>query len=107
MDDRKIELLETTFAEVRASQDAAAALFYERLFVNDPSLRRLFNTSDMAAQGRKLMAARSALALSLMEYSRMARDRALKRPRRSSFPTNALKPGIRIRLHRLRPFRAE
>ena len=35
------------------------------------------------------------------------RDRALKRPRRSSFPTNALKPGIRIRLHRLRPFRAE
>ncbi|KQV43964.1 MULTISPECIES: globin family protein [unclassified Rhizobium] len=57
MDDRKIELLETTFAEVRASQDAAAALFYERLFVNDPSLRRLFNTSDMAAQGRKLMAA--------------------------------------------------
>ena len=37
----------------------------------------------------------------------MAQDRALKRPRRSSFPTNALKPGIRIRLHRLRPFRAE
>lgn len=35
------------------------------------------------------------------------RDRALKRPQRSFFPTNALKPGIRIRLHRLRPFRAE
>lgn len=59
MDDRKIALLETTFAEVRASQDAAAALFYERLFVNDPSLRRLFTASDMAAQGRKLMAALS------------------------------------------------
>lgn len=57
MDDRKIALLETTFAEVRASQDAAAALFYERLFVNDPSLRRLFTASDMSAQGRKLMAA--------------------------------------------------
>lgn len=59
MDDRKIALLETTFAEVRASQDAAAALFYERLFVNDPSLRLLFTASDMAAQGRKLMAALS------------------------------------------------
>ena len=57
MDDRKIALLETTFAEVKASQDASAALFYERLFVNDPSLRRLFTASDMAAQGRKLMAA--------------------------------------------------
>ena len=40
-------------------------------------------------------------ARAILEY------RALKRPRRSSFPTNALKPGIRIRLHRLRPFRAE
>lgn len=57
MDDHKIALLETTFAEVRASQETAAALFYERLFVNDPSLRRLFTGSDMSAQGRKLMAA--------------------------------------------------
>ena len=59
MNDHKIALLETTFAEVRASQDAAAALFYERLFASDPSLRRLFITSEMTAQGRKLMAALS------------------------------------------------
>lgn len=57
MDDRKIALLETTFAEVKGVQDIAAALFYERLFVNDPSLRRLFRSADMTSQGRKLMAA--------------------------------------------------
>lgn len=57
MDDRKITLLETTFAEVKRVQESAAALFYERLFINDPSLRRLFTSADMSAQGRKLTAA--------------------------------------------------
>ena len=68
MDDRKIALLETTFAEVKASQDTSAALFYEQLFVNDPSLRRLFTASDMSAQGRKLMAA---LALAIGSLRRL------------------------------------
>lgn len=57
MNERSIALLENSFSEVRGVQIVAAALFYERLFVNDPSLRRLFTSGDMAAQGRKLMGA--------------------------------------------------
>jgi len=57
MEERTIQILETTFAEVKSVQDTAAALFYERLFVHDPSLRRMFTSTDMGAQGRKLMAA--------------------------------------------------
>lgn len=57
MDETQIAILETTFAEVHAAEAAAAKLFYERLFANDPSLRRLFGEADMNEQGRKLMAA--------------------------------------------------
>ncbi len=47
-------LVQTSFAQVRPSADAAAALFYRRLFELDPTLRPLFN-GDMEEQGRKLM----------------------------------------------------
>ncbi|ALA16830.1 MULTISPECIES: globin family protein [Chelatococcus] len=57
MNDETIHLLETSFAEVAAIREPAAALFYERLFANDPSLRSLFGGADMKAQGQKLMAA--------------------------------------------------
>lgn len=57
MDNDKIILLETSFAEVTLAKEQAAALFYERLFANDPSLRSLFDQSDLQAQGKKLMAA--------------------------------------------------
>lgn len=57
MRDDQIELLETSFADVDAARDAAAALFYERLFVHDPSLKRLFGDTDMAVQGQKLLTA--------------------------------------------------
>ena len=49
MDEKKIKILETTFAEVKTAEDVAAALFYERLFVHDPLLRPLFTSADMAA----------------------------------------------------------
>ena len=45
MDDRTINILETTFAEFAKGGEEAAALFYERLFALDPSLRRLFVNS--------------------------------------------------------------
>ena len=35
--------------------DAAATIFYDRLFELDPSLRRLFSRTDMAGQRRNLM----------------------------------------------------
>jgi hemoglobin-like flavoprotein len=50
-----IALVQRTFADVLPMADAAAALFYERLFTLDPTLRSLFH-SDMHEQGRKLMA---------------------------------------------------
>ena len=48
------ELVQTSFAQVRPIADAAAALFYGRLFELDPTLRPLFK-GDMKEQGRKLM----------------------------------------------------
>ena len=50
-----IALVQRTFADVLPMADAAAALFYERLFTLDPTLRSLFH-SDIHEQGRKLMA---------------------------------------------------
>ncbi|MEK9723729.1 MAG: globin family protein, partial [Rhodospirillaceae bacterium] len=51
----QIALVQTTFKEVAKIKEAAAELFYGRLFEPDPSLRSLF-TGDMAEQGRALMA---------------------------------------------------
>jgi nitric oxide dioxygenase len=48
------KLVQASFARVAPIADAAAALFYARLFELDPSLRRLFH-GDIADQGRKLM----------------------------------------------------
>jgi hemoglobin-like flavoprotein len=50
-----IALVQRTFAEVLPMAETAAALFYERLFALDPTLRSLFH-GDMQEQGRKLMA---------------------------------------------------
>jgi methyl-accepting chemotaxis protein len=48
-------LVQDSFAAVLPIAEAAAELFYGRLFELDPSLRRLFK-GDMKEQGRKLMA---------------------------------------------------
>jgi hemoglobin-like flavoprotein len=47
-------LVQTSFAQVRPIAEAAAALFYRRLFELDPTLRPLFK-GNMEEQGRKLM----------------------------------------------------
>jgi hemoglobin-like flavoprotein len=47
-------LVRESFAKVAPIAPAAAAMFYQRLFVLDPALRPLFK-GDMAEQGRKLM----------------------------------------------------
>jgi hemoglobin-like flavoprotein len=52
-DDQK-KAVQTSFAKVEPIAEAAAAMFYARLFELDPSLRPLFK-GDMAEQGRKLM----------------------------------------------------
>jgi hemoglobin-like flavoprotein len=53
----QIILVQQSFREVEAIQEAAAKLFYDRLWEIDPSTAPLFAKSDMALQGHKLMAA--------------------------------------------------
>ncbi len=54
MDSKQIELVQTSFARIAPIADAAASLFYGRLFELDPSLESLFK-SDIEDQGKKLM----------------------------------------------------
>ncbi len=51
---RQSKLVQESWEKVRPIAAKAAELFYGRLFVLDPSLRRLFS-GDMAEQGDKLM----------------------------------------------------
>lgn len=55
MTPQQIELIKTSFAKVAPISEAAAELFYGRLFTLDPTLKPLFK-GDMKEQGRKLMA---------------------------------------------------
>lgn len=48
------ELVRSSFAQVARMADAAADLFYRRLFELDPALRSLFR-GDLQEQGRKLI----------------------------------------------------
>jgi methyl-accepting chemotaxis protein len=48
-------LVQQSFAKVEPIAEAAAELFYDKLFELDPALKALFKT-DIADQGRKLMA---------------------------------------------------
>ncbi|MEW6629345.1 MAG: globin family protein [Pseudomonadota bacterium] len=53
----QIKLVQDSFREVVPIKTAAAALFYEKLFAIDGSLKGLFRETDMSKQGAKLMAA--------------------------------------------------
>ncbi|MDO9713300.1 globin family protein [Paracraurococcus lichenis] len=52
----QVALVQDSFAKVVPIREAAANLFYNRLFEIDPGTRPLFTRSDMGAQGAKLMA---------------------------------------------------
>ena len=54
MDDAAKKLVQDSFAQVAPISDAAAAMFYDRLFELDPSVKPLFK-SDIVVQGRLLM----------------------------------------------------
>jgi nitric oxide dioxygenase len=51
----QIESIRHSWAQVEPIAEQAAVLFYGRLFELDPSLKRLFRHTDMAAQGKVLM----------------------------------------------------
>ena len=52
----QIKLVQESFRLVVPIRATAAALFYDRLFAIDGSLRALFKSTDMSKQGAKLMA---------------------------------------------------
>ncbi|MED5238063.1 MAG: globin family protein [Pseudomonadota bacterium] len=54
MTPEQIALVQDSWAKVEGISDQAAALFYERLFTTDPSLKPLFK-GNMEEQGKKLM----------------------------------------------------
>ena len=54
MDQEQQHLVRASFAKVAPIADTAAAMFYDRLFATDPTLRPLFK-GDMVVQGRLLM----------------------------------------------------
>jgi len=54
MNGEQVRLVQESFRKVVPIADAAAALFYGRLFDLDPTLESLFK-GDMVEQGRKLM----------------------------------------------------
>jgi len=54
MTPQQVRIVQRTWLKVLPAKDAAARIFYDKLFEIDPSLRPLFR-SDMAAQGAKLM----------------------------------------------------
>ena len=54
MDQEQQQLVKASFAKVTPIADTAAALFYDRLFATDPTLRPLFK-GDMVVQGRLLI----------------------------------------------------
>jgi hemoglobin-like flavoprotein len=54
MTPNQIEMVQRSWNQVLPIAEAAAQMFYDRLFTLDPSLRSLFR-GDMKEQGRKLM----------------------------------------------------
>jgi hemoglobin-like flavoprotein len=52
MTPNQIDLIRTSWAKVEPIADAAAGLFYARLFELDPSVRPLFAHTDIAKQGK-------------------------------------------------------
>ena len=79
MTPQQVALVRESFAKVVPIKEQAATLFYDRLFVIDPSTRPLFR-GDMKSQGAKLMAAIAAVVKSLDRIETMLDDlRALAR----------------------------
>jgi hemoglobin-like flavoprotein len=49
------QLVRDTWKQVAPIADAAADMFYRRLFEIDPTTRKLFRATDMVAQRKKLL----------------------------------------------------
>ena len=49
------QIVQNSWEQIAPISDTAAELFYGRLFELDPMLRQLFASTNMEAQGKKLM----------------------------------------------------
>jgi len=71
MTPRQIDLIRMSWSAVEPISDAAARLFYDRLFELDPAVKRLFAKTDMAAQRAILMQTLALLVSSLDDLERV------------------------------------
>src|SRR5215212_11291464 len=70
----QITLVQSSLPSILAIREAAATLFYDRLFEIDPTTRPLFSGVDMTQQGSKLMAAIAMVVGSLRRLETVERD---------------------------------
>ncbi len=68
----QINIVRSTWEKVVPIADTAADLFYNRLFEIDPKLRRLFETTNFAAQKKKLLQALATAIASLDALDKLA-----------------------------------
>jgi hemoglobin-like flavoprotein len=66
-----IDALRASFAQLAPREREVAAMFYERLFELDPSLRRLFS-GDMELQGAKMMSMLGAIVARIHDLEALA-----------------------------------
>ena len=71
MTPRQIDLIRTSWSAVEPISDAAARLFYDRLFESDPAIKRLFANTAMQAQRGILMQTLALLVSSLDDFERV------------------------------------
>jgi hemoglobin-like flavoprotein len=71
MSPQQIDLVQRSFNEVKPIAAAAAALFYKRLFMLDPSLRPMFK-GEMTKQGQMLMSMIGAAVVGLRNLEKLA-----------------------------------
>ena len=71
MTPRQIGRIRTSWSAVEPISDAAARLFYDRLFEMDPAIKRMFAKTDMAAQRAILMQTLALLVSSLDDFERV------------------------------------
>jgi hemoglobin-like flavoprotein len=71
MTPRQIDLIRASWSAVEPISDAAARLFYDRLFESAPAIKRLFAKTDMQAQRGILMQTLALLVSSLDDFDRV------------------------------------
>ena len=71
MTPRQIDLIRMSWSVVEPISDAAARLFYDRLFESDPAIKRFFAKTDMQAQRGILMQTLALLVSSLDDFEQV------------------------------------